>query len=78
MSVGVHVLEHDATVDDALRDVGAARQVVHHVEQHLFEDGAQAAGAGAPLERLVGDRLERVVGEARGRRRRTGRTSGTA
>ena len=46
-----------------LPDVGAAGQVVHHVEQHLFEDGPQAAGAGAPQERLVGDGLERVVGE---------------
>ena len=59
-------------------DVVAARQVVHDLEQHLFEDRPQPAGAGAALERLVGDGLERVVGEARGRRRRTGRTSGTA
>jgi hypothetical protein len=38
-------------------------QVVHDVEQHLFEDGPQAAGAGAPQQRLVGDGLEGVVGE---------------
>ena len=41
----------------------AARQVVHDAEQHLFEDGAQPAGAGAPQQRLIGDGLERVVGE---------------
>ena len=41
----------------------AAGQVVHDVEQHLFEDGPQAAGAGAPEQRLVGDRAQRVVGE---------------
>ncbi len=33
------------------------------VEQDLFEDRPQAAGAGAPQERLVGDRLQGVVGE---------------
>jgi hypothetical protein len=46
-----------------LLDVVAAREVVHDVEQHLFEDGPQAAGAGAPQQRLVGDRVEGVVGE---------------
>ena len=43
--------------------VGARRQVVHDVEEHLFEDRPQAAGTGAAEQRLVGDRLERVVGE---------------
>ena len=38
-------------------------QVVHDVEQHLFEDGPQATGAGAPQQRLLGDGLEGVVGE---------------
>ena len=38
-------------------------QLVHDVEQHLFEDGPQAAGAGAPQQGLVGHRAERVVGE---------------
>ena len=46
-----------------LLDVVAARQVVHDVEQHLFEDGPQATGAGAPQQGLVGHGLERVVGE---------------
>ena len=46
-----------------LLDVVAAGQLVHDVEQDLFEDGPQATGTGAPQERLVGDRRERVVGE---------------
>ena len=46
-----------------LHDVGARRQVVHDLEQHLFEDRPQTAGTGAALQRLVGDRVERVVGE---------------
>ena len=57
------MLEHHRLVDDAPRDVGSTREVVHDVEEHLFEDGAQAAGTGAALQRLVGDRVERVVGE---------------
>ena len=51
-----HLAQHDLLVDDALHDVGARRQVVHDLEQHLFEDGAQTASAGAALQRLVGDR----------------------
>ena len=31
------------------------RQVVHHVEHRLLDDRAQAAGAGVPLQRFVGD-----------------------
>ena len=62
-SVGATLLQHDLAVDDALHDVGARRQVVHDLEQHLFEDGPQTASAGAALQRLVGDRVERVVGE---------------
>ena len=50
-----HPLQHDAAVDDAARDVGAAREVVHDVEEHLFEDGAAALGhrcrASAPRRR---------------------------
>src|SRR5690606_37122769 len=57
---GVHLLEHDRRVDDALADVVAAREVVHHVEQHLFEDGPQATRTRAAEQSLVGDRLERV------------------
>ena len=57
------MVEHDRAVDHAARDVGAARQVVHHLEQHLLEDRPQAACAGPALERLFGDGFERVVGE---------------
>ena len=52
-----------ASVDDAAADVAAARQVVHHLEEDLLEDGAKASGAGAAEQRLVGDRLERVLGD---------------
>ena len=59
-SVGRDPVQHDGAVHHALAHVGAARQVVHDVEQHLFEDGAEAAGAGAAQQRLLGDRLEGV------------------
>src|SRR5438874_5558544 len=60
---GVHLLEHDFTCDDALADVGSTRQVVHDVQQHLFEDGAQPACAGTSQQRLVGDGVEGIVAE---------------
>src|SRR5712664_1769635 len=44
-----------------LAHVVAARQVEHDVRHHFFEDGAEAAGAGTPLDRLLGDRFERVL-----------------
>ena len=44
---GVHAGEDDVLVHQAFRDVLAGGQLVHHVEQHLFHDGAQASGAGA-------------------------------
>src|SRR6266508_500302 len=59
----VHVVENDLTGDDDLRDVLAAGHLVHHVEEDLLHDGAQAAGAGAAQQRLVGDRLDGVLGE---------------
>ena len=49
--------------DHALGDVAARGQLELDVEQRLLEDRAQAAGAGLALQRLVGDRLEAVLGE---------------
>src|SRR5881396_1535837 len=47
--------------DGDLAHVVATRQVEHDVGHHFFENGAEAAGARAPLDRLLGDRLERVL-----------------
>src|SRR5437899_5655496 len=44
-----------------LADVIAARQLEHDVGHHLFQDGAQAARAGAALDRLLGDGFERFL-----------------
>src|SRR5467141_586643 len=44
-----------------LAHVVAARQIEHDVGHHLLEDGAEAAGAGTPLDRLLGNRFERVL-----------------
>src|SRR5207245_1091450 len=54
----VHLVQHDALVDDALGDVLAGGQLVHDVEQHLLEDGPQSAGAGGAQDGLVGDGAE--------------------
>src|SRR5262245_21795952 len=60
---GGDALEHDGAVDHALGDVGAAREVVHDLEEHLLEDRPQAPGARPPLQRLLAHSLEGVVGE---------------
>src|SRR4051794_15799635 len=49
------VVADDLVGDDHLGDVTARRDVVHHVEEDLLDDGAQPPGAGAALHRLVGD-----------------------
>src|SRR5664280_1211810 len=59
----VDVLQHDLASDHASGDVLAARDVVHHREQDLLQDGAQAARPGAAQDGLVGDRLQRVLTE---------------
>src|SRR5690606_23477717 len=60
---GVDALFHHLPVDDHPADVAAGRDVVHGGEEDLFEDRPQAACARSPLDRLLGDRLERVRGE---------------
>ena len=47
----------------AFADVIARRQLELDVEQGVLDDRAQSAGAGLADQRLVGDRLERVLGE---------------
>src|SRR5438034_8222756 len=42
----VDLVQHDALVDHALGDVLAGGQLVHDVQQDLFQDGPEAAGAG--------------------------------
>src|SRR5215469_5755873 len=59
----VHVLEDDLSADDDLLDVLAAWHLVHDRQQDFFKNRAQAASAGAAQDRLVGDGLQRVVGE---------------
>ena len=59
----VHVLEHRLAGDDDPLHVLAARHLVHDRHQDLFQDRPQPAGAGPAQDRLVGDGLERVVGE---------------
>src|SRR5215208_2746916 len=49
--------------DDALLHVASRGQLELDVEQGLLEDRAQATGAGLAENRLVRDRVQRVVGE---------------
>src|ERR1700732_529045 len=46
-------------VDNDTRKVGLRRQVVHDIEQYLFQDRAQAARTGLACERLAGDGTQR-------------------
>src|SRR5215813_3109071 len=57
------VVQDHLARDDALLEALDGRQLVHDLEHDLFQDRAQAARAGAPLERLARDRRHRVVGE---------------
>src|SRR4051794_40516947 len=48
---------------DALLDVAPRGQLELHLEEDLLDDRAQAARPGLPLQRPVGDRLQRVTRE---------------
>src|SRR4051812_24697506 len=48
---------------DALLHVAARGELELHVEERLLDDRPEATRARLALERLVGDRLERLVGE---------------
>ena len=51
----------DLGADHDLLDPIEAGQLEHRVEQNAFHDRAQAARAGAPLDRLLGDDVQRFV-----------------
>src|SRR5207249_4518762 len=55
--------EDHLLVDDALGDVLAGGELVHHVQQHLFQDGPQASGTRPPQQSLFRDGLHRVLAE---------------
>src|SRR5690606_41039151 len=57
------VFEHRLAGDDHSGHVLSRGYFVHHRLEDLFEDRAQAAGAGAAQDRLVGDGLQGAVGE---------------
>src|SRR5215831_12049040 len=57
-------LAHDDLAGDhAFADLLLARQRIHQVEHEIFDDHAQAARADLARQRLLRNRLERVVGE---------------
>src|SRR3954463_4576953 len=58
----------DAALDrllghDALLHVAAGGRLELHLQEHLFDDRAQAAGAGLALQGLVGHGIQRVARE---------------
>src|SRR5918995_61472 len=53
----------DVGVDHAFADILQRGNLVHHVEEHFLDRGAQAAGARLALLRLLGGGLQRVIGE---------------
>src|SRR5947209_13400744 len=52
---------HDFRTDDDLLDAFKARQIEHCVEQDALHDRTQAARAGAPFDRLLGNDVQRLV-----------------
>ena len=59
----MHTVQHDGTVDHTTADVRAAGEVVHDLQQNLFEYRAQTACTGAAQHRLLGHCLQRVLAE---------------
>src|SRR6478672_955632 len=55
---------HDFARDRHLADLLLIRYLIHEIEHQVFDDHAETAGADLALERRLGDRFERVVGEA--------------
>src|SRR4051795_3774100 len=60
---GRGLLLHRVDIDHHRADVAAPGELVHGVEEHLFEDGAQTACPGATQQRLVGDALQCLPSE---------------
>jgi hypothetical protein len=46
-------------IDHHFGDIAFIRQLVHGVEQRVFQDRTQAAGAGLARQRFLGDRVQR-------------------
>src|SRR6187455_2150022 len=62
--LGALALDDDVLGDDALFDARQRRDLVHHLEHDLFDDRTQAARARFAAPRLLGDRAQRILGEA--------------
>src|SRR5438128_3500866 len=60
---GPAALTNGVTVDDALDDVAARRDLVHDVEERVLEHRAEPAGTGLVPDRFLGRHFERVLGE---------------
>ena len=50
-------------VDNDLFHIRARWDFVHYVKQHIFDDAAQSARAGALFKRAFGGSVESIVGE---------------
>ena len=62
--IGLSFAFTTSRVIDDFADLLLVGHRVHQVEHQVFDDHPQAARADLALERRLGDRLERVVGEA--------------
>ena len=51
----VHAVANGTLFDQAPLDIRRRGDLIHDVEHHLFDDGAQGARAGAALHRFAGD-----------------------
>ena len=60
---GIDPVEHDRAIHHALLHIRAAREVVHHVQEDLFEDRAEPTGPRGAQQGLLGDGLQGVLGE---------------
>jgi hypothetical protein len=49
-------MDHRIHVHDHAADLIVPRQLVHHIEEDFFQDGAEPTGTGSTFKRLGGDR----------------------
>jgi len=60
---GRRLTSHRIQVDNDASRLVVTRQLVHHVEEDLLEDGPQPAGASSPRESLFSDGLQGLLGD---------------
>ena len=60
---GRRLASHRIQVDHDASRLVVTRQLVHHVEEDLLDDGPQSSGTSSSRERLISDGLQGFLGD---------------